>query len=90
MTFAMGGIPHAGPRQYMSCNVIIWGFPGGTEVKNPPVNARSTKDASSILDQEDPPEKETAASSSIFSWKIPCTALPGRLESLGSQRGRRD
>ena len=38
----------------LSCNIIIWSFLGGTEVKNPPANARNTKDVSSILNQEDP------------------------------------
>ena len=52
------------------CNIIIWGFPGSTEVKNLPANARNTKDVSSILDQEDSLEKETADSCSILAWKI--------------------
>ena len=38
------------------------------------------------LSQEDPLEKEMAAHSSILAWKIPWTAEPGRLPSLGSQR----
>ena len=39
------------------------------------------------LDQEDSLEKEMAAHSSILAWKIPWTAEPGRLPSMGSQRG---
>ena len=35
---------------------------------------------------EDPLEKEMAAHSSILAWKIPWTAEPGRLLSMGSQR----
>ena len=35
---------------------------------------------------EDPLEKEMAAHSSILAWKIPWTAEPGRLPSMGSQR----
>ena len=31
-------------------------------------------------------EKELAAHSSILAWKIPWTAEPGRLPSMGSQR----
>ena len=31
-------------------------------------------------------EKEMAAHSSIFAWKIPWTKEPGRLQSMGSQR----
>ena len=38
------------------------------------------------LGWEDPLEKETAAHSSILVWKIPWTAEPGRLPSMGSQR----
>ena len=38
------------------------------------------------LGWEDPMEKEMAAHSSILAWKIPWTAEPGRLPSMGSQR----
>ena len=38
------------------------------------------------LGWEDPLEKETAAHSSILVWKIPWTADPGRLQSMGLQR----
>ena len=38
------------------------------------------------LGWEDPQEKEMAAHSSILAWKIPWTAEPGRLLSMGSQR----
>ena len=42
------------------------------------------------LGWEDPLEKEMAAHSSILAWKIPRTAEPGRLLSMGSQRVGRD
>ena len=42
------------------------------------------------LGWEDPLEKEMAAHSSILAWKIPWTAEPGRLLSMGSQRVRHD
>ena len=42
------------------------------------------------LGQEDPLEKEMATHSSSLAWKIPWTEEPGRLESMGSQRGRQD
>ena len=42
------------------------------------------------LGWEDPQEKEMAAHSSILAWKIPWTAEPGRLLSMGSQRVRHD
>ena len=38
------------------------------------------------LGREDPLEKEMATHSSILAWRIPCTAEPGRLQSMGSQR----
>ena len=38
------------------------------------------------LGWEDPLEKEMATHSSTLAWKIPWTAEPGRLLSMGSQR----
>ena len=38
------------------------------------------------LGWEDPLEKETAAHSSILTWKISWIAEPGRLPSMGLQR----
>ena len=35
--------------------------------------------------QEDPLEKEMAAHSSIFVWKIPWTEEPGMIQFMGSQ-----
>ena len=40
------------------------------------------------LGQEDPPEKEMAAHSSILAWEIPWTEVPGRVQSTGSQKSR--
>ena len=42
------------------------------------------------LGWEDPLEKEMAVHSIILAWKIPWTAEPGRLLSMGSQRVRHD
>ena len=42
------------------------------------------------LGREDPLEKEMATHPSILAWKIPWTEVPGRLQSMGSQRGRHD
>ena len=42
------------------------------------------------LGQEDPLEKEVATHSSILDWKIWWTEEPGRLQSMGSQRGGHD
>ena len=38
------------------------------------------------LCREDPLEKEMATHSSILAWKIPWREVPGRLQSMGSQR----
>ena len=40
----------------------------------------------SYLGQEDPLEKEIATYSSILAWRIPWTEVPGKLQSMGSQR----
>ena len=42
------------------------------------------------LGQEDSPEKAMATHFSILAWRIPQTEEPGRLQSMGSQRVRRD
>ena len=36
-----------------------------------------------FLGWEDPLEKEMAPHSTTLAWKIPCTAEPGRLQSMG-------
>ena len=47
------------------------GFPGGSAVKSPPVNAGDTGEAGLILGREDPMEWEKMAShSSILTWEI--------------------
>ena len=42
------------------------------------------------LGWEDPLEKERATHSSILAWRIPWTEEPGGLQSMGSQRVRRN
>ena len=42
------------------------------------------------LGQEDLLEKEMATHSSILAWEIPWMEEPGRLQSMGSQRVRRN
>ena len=54
-------------------------------VKNPPVTPETWFQS---LGREDPLEEETATS--ILAWKIPQTEELGRLQSMGSQRIRRD
>ena len=42
------------------------------------------------LGQEDPLEEEMASQSGILAWKIPWTEEPGGLQTMGSQKVRRD
>ena len=63
------------------------GFPGGTEVKNPPANAG---DVGSTFGGEDPLETEIAIHSSILALEIPWTKEPGELQSVGSHRVEHD
>ena len=42
------------------------------------------------LGREDPLEKGMVTHSSILAWRIPWTEEPGRLQSMRSQRVRRD
>ena len=50
------------------CYAYVLGFPGGSVVKNLPVNAGDT---SSTPGSEDPLEEEMTTHSSIIAWKIP-------------------
>ena len=60
---------------------------GGSEVKNQPAVQETQEMPVRSLGQEDPLEKEMATHSSILAWKIPWMEEPGRLQSIGSQRG---
>ena len=40
------------------------------------------------LGQEDALENEMATNSSVLAWRISWTEEPGRLQSMGSERGR--
>ena len=55
--------------------------------KNPPAVQQTQLP---FLGWEDPLEKEMATHSSIPAWKIPGTEEPGRLQSVGLQRGGHD
>ena len=61
----------------------IWGFPGGSAVKN----SLATQEMQvGPLGGVDSLEKRMATHSSILAWRIPWTEQPGRLQSTGSQR----
>ena len=66
------------------------GFPGGSVVKNPPVNAADAGDSGSILGSENPLEEEMATHSINLAWEIPGTEEPGGLKLRGPQRVRHD
>ena len=67
---------------------IDYSFPGGPRAHLP---VRETEEPLlASLGGEDPPEEGMATRSSILVWKIPWTAEPGGLQSVGSQRVRHD
>ena len=57
--------------------LLLFSFPGGSEVKNLPANAVDTREWVLFLDQEDPLEEEMATCSSILIWEIPWPEEPG-------------
>ena len=65
------------------------GFPGGSELKNLPVQEMQEIQVRS-LGWEDTLEQEMATHSSILAWRIPWTEEPGGLQSTGPQRVRHD
>ena len=67
---------------YLGMCYVYVGFPRGSAVKNPFVNAW---DEGSIPGWESSPEEGNATHSRILAWKIPCTEAPGGLQSMGSQ-----
>ena len=56
-------------------------------VKNPPAMQEMQVHS---LGPEDPLETGMTTHSSILAWRIPSTEEPARLQSMGSQRVRRD
>ena len=74
--------------RYLISGVSLWGFPGGSAVKNSP-SMQEMEEVQS-LGQEDSLEEGKANDSSILVWSIPWTGKPGRLQSVGSQRARCD
>ena len=59
-------------------------------VKNTPANAGDVRDAGLIPELEDPLEEGMETHSNILAWRIPWTDKPGELQSIESQRVRRD
>ena len=59
------------------------GFPSGSVVENPPPN---TGDASLLVGQEDPLEKEMVTHFNMLAWEILWTEEPGGLQFIGLLR----
>ena len=59
-------------------------------VKNQPAMQESQKMWVQSMGQEDPLEEGMATHSSVLAWRIPGTAEPGGLPSMGSHRVRHD
>ena len=63
--------------------LYIWGFLGGSAVKNLPAMQENWVWS---LGQEDALKEGMATHSSILAWRIPWTEEPSGLQSVGSQR----
>ena len=64
---------------FTTINLVIkerQGFPGGSVIRNPQVNARDMSPGG-----EDPLEKEMVTHFSILAWETPWTEEPGGLQS---------
>ena len=68
-------------KYFLSTRYRLWGFPGGSVIKNLPAIQETNVQS---LGQEDPLEKEMTIHSSILAWKIPWTEQLGGLQSTGS------
>jgi len=67
------------------------GFPGGASGKELTCQCRRQKRRGfDLWVRKNPLEEEMAALSSVLAWRIPWTEEPGRLQSVGSQRGGHD
>ena len=64
---------------------VACSFPGGSEVKNPPVIQEPQETQIQSLGWEDSMEEEMTTHSSTLAWKITWTEKPG-LQSMRSQR----
>ena len=62
----------------------------GSAVKNLPANVEDAGMEVQSLGREDPLEEEMASHSNILAWEISWRGEPGRLQSMGLQRVRRD
>ena len=66
------------------------GFPGGSVIKNLPVNGRRCRFRFDLRVRKISLRRKWQPNSSILAWKIPRTEKPGRLQSIESQRAGHD
>ena len=59
-------------------------------IKHPPAVQETQETRVQSLGQEDPLEEDMATHSCILAWRVPGTEEPGELQSLRSQRIKRD
>ena len=79
------------PQSFFFIGVeLLWGFPGGSVVKNLPAGQEPQEMWVQSLGQEDPLEEEMATHSSILAWRMAWTGETGELRATGSQRVRHD
>ena len=71
-------------------NTCWQGFPGGSGIRNPSANAGGFQPWVPSPSQEDLLEREMTTHVNTLAWKIPGTEKPDGLQSMGSQRVRRD
>ena len=76
-----------GACQIVSTTSVPWAFLVAETVKNLPVIQETWIGS---LGHADTLEKEMAIHSGILAWRIPWLEEPGRLLSMGSQRGGHD
>ena len=69
---------------------LLWGFPGGSMLKNLPANAGDLGDAGLTPGLGRSPGVRNGTHSSILAQEIPWTEEPGRLQSIGLQRVEHD
>ena len=74
-------------HELLCMTILVSGFPGGSDSEESTYNMG---DLGSIPRLGRSLEKGMATHSSILAWRIPWTEEPGRLQSTGSQRVRRN
>ena len=62
------------------------GFPGGSVGKNPPAVQERQETQVGSLNREGPLEEGMASHSSILSWRMPWTEMPGELQSMSGKQ----